>query len=210
MDELLSGADRELAAENLVGGGPLAFLILDAEDRLGMADGELAFGEEALEVVGQVEEAHRVGHRGARLADTLRDVFLLHLEFAGQADVAGPFLDRVEVLALKVLDEGHLEDLAVGRLALDHRHGRNPELGAGPPAAFPGDEFHLAVDGADDERLDDPVLADRLKKLVEGMEDSGREELGNPASTNMSGSAKSILKSNSTSSKTASSKSKSS
>ena len=53
------------------------------------------------------------------------------------------------------------------------------------PAAFAGDEFELAVDRADDERLDDAVLADGFDKFVErgfdeggaGLERAGDDEV---------------------------------
>ncbi len=167
LDEFFAGADGEPATEDFLGGGLLGLLVADAEEGLGVADADLSAGEEVLHVFLEVEEAHGIGDGGAGLADAFGDVLLLHLELLGEADVAGGFLDGVEVLALEVLDEGHLEDLAVGGFAGDDGDRVDAEFGAGPPAAFTGDEFEFVADGADDEGLDDAMLADRVEQFVE-------------------------------------------
>ena len=115
----------------------------------------------------EIEQAHGIGDAGAGLADAGGDFILLEGEFLGEADVAGGFFHRVEILALEVLDERHFEHVAVGGLALDDGHGGEAEFFGGAPAAFAGDEFELAIHRADDERLDDAVLADRLHEVVE-------------------------------------------
>jgi len=169
VDELLGAADGEFAADDLLGGGELARFVLDAEDGLGVTDGEAGVGEEVLDVFVEVEEAHGVGDGGAGLADALGDFLLFEAELACEAGISGSFLDGVEVGALEVFDEGHFEDLAVGGLALDDGDGFEAEFSGGAPAAFAGDEFELSVDAADDEGLDDAVLADRLEEFVEGV-----------------------------------------
>ena len=174
MGEFFGGADGELAADDLVGGEQLGVLVLDREDRLGVADGEAALGDEQLHVAVEIEQAHGIGDAGAGFADAAGDFILLEREFLGEADVAGGFFHRVEVFALEVLDERHFEHIAVGRLAFDDRHGGEAEFAGGAPAAFAGDEFEFAIHRADDERLDDAVLADRLDEVVE----RGFAELG--------------------------------
>ena len=135
---------------------------------LGVAGRELLAGEQRLHRRGEVEQAHGVGDGGAVFADALGDVFLAQVELAGEAHEGLRFLDRVEVLALQVLDERHLQDIAVA-LDLDdaHRDLLEPELDGRAPAAFAGDELQLAPDLAHDERLDNPVLADRIDQLLE-------------------------------------------
>lgn len=151
----------------MIGGSDLFLGVLDTEDGLGVADGEEAIGDVALDGFLKVEEAHGVGDAGTGLADALGDLVLLHGEFFGELDVTGGFLDGVEVLALEVLDEGHLEDFLIGGFPLDDGDGGESECLGGPPAAFTGDEFEFSVDRADDEGLDDAVLLDGLHEFIE-------------------------------------------
>ena len=68
--------------------------------------------------------------------------------------------DRVEVAPLDVLDERGLQRLLVVEVDDADRDALQPDLGRGPESTFAGDELILAVDAADDERLQDAVLAD--------------------------------------------------
>lgn len=155
LDEFFGGADGEVFVEDFVGDGELVGGVFDAEDGFGVADGEVAVGDVALDGVLEVEEAHGVRDAGAGFADALGDDVLLEAEFLGEADVAGGFFDGIEVLALEVLDEGHLEDFLVGGGAFDGGNGVQSEELGGAPATFTGDEFHLIADFTDDEGLDD-------------------------------------------------------
>jgi hypothetical protein len=132
-----------------------------------MADGEAALGDLELDVAMEIEQAHRIGDAGAGFADAAGDFILFEREFPGEADVAGGFFHRVEVFALEILDERHFQHIAVGRLAFDDRDGGESEFAGGAPAAFAGDEFEFAIHRADDQRLDDAVLADRLDEVIE-------------------------------------------
>ena len=77
--------------------------------------------------------------------------------------VRARLLDRREVLARDVLDEAEQERVAVVRLADDRRHGREPGLARGAPAALAGDQLVAALrPRADDDRLDHALRADRL------------------------------------------------
>ena len=81
---------------------------------------------------------------------------------------AGGFFDRVEVLALEVLDDGNFERVAVVALADDGRNGRALQRRASAPAAFAGDELVSVVAAADDDRDQYAVLGDRGLEFVEG------------------------------------------
>ena len=168
MCEFFRGADRELAADDLVCGELLAIGVFQGEDGFCMADGDLALGEIHLDVLVEIEEAHGVCDGGAGFADAGGDFFLLEGEFLGEADVAGCFFNGIEIFALKVLDESHLEDVSVGGGALDDGDGGEAEFFGGAPAAFTGDEFVFPLNEACDEWLDDAVLADGFDEIVEG------------------------------------------
>ena len=167
LGEFFRGAHGELAADDLIGGEELGILILDGKNGFGMANGEAALGDEQLHIAVEIEQAHGIGDAGAGLADTAGDLVLFEGEFLGKAHVAFGFFHGIEVLALEVLDEGHLEHIAVGGLTLDDGHGGESEFAGSTPAAFAGDELELAIHGAHDERLDDAVLADGLDEVVQ-------------------------------------------
>jgi hypothetical protein len=132
-----------------------------------MAGGEEALGEEGADGVAEVEEPHGIGDGGAVAADAFGDVFLAEPEFLCEAGVGFGFFDGVEVFALEVLDESHFEDIAVAGESFDDGDIGESELLAGAEAAFACDEFEGAVDGADDEWLDDAVFADGFHQFRE-------------------------------------------
>jgi len=177
LGEFLGGADGELAADDLIGGEFLGVGIFEGEDSFCMADGDLALGEVALNIGVEIEEAHRVGDGCARLADAGGNFLLFQGEFLGKADVASSFFNWVEVFALEVLDESHLEDITVGGSALDDRDCGEAEFFGCPPTAFTGNEFVFPINKTGDERLDDTVLADGIDKVIEWCVDEMRPRL---------------------------------
>jgi hypothetical protein len=113
-DEFLGLTNAEAALTDLFRGGDLKGVVGEAEEDLGVADGELT-GAEGVEKLGsELEEAEGVGDGGAAATDLLGDLILGQAELGLELGVAGGLLERIEVLALEVLDEGELEDLAIG------------------------------------------------------------------------------------------------
>ena len=110
-----------------------------------MALGEPAVGDRGLDAGRQIEEAERVRDGRACRADAIRDVLLAEPELLDQLAVGFRRLERIEILALEVLDEGELELLAIGELADDRGDAFETGRlgGAQPPLA--GDEL-VAVD----------------------------------------------------------------
>ena len=85
-----------------------------------------------------------------------------------QALIAGGLFQRVEILALQVLDQRHLERLGRRDVAHDRRHLMKTRPLRRAPAALAGDQLEPAVGtGAHDERLDDPLHADGRRQLLE-------------------------------------------
>ena len=71
-----------------------------------VAQAELHFGREA-------EQAQEVGHSGAFLAHTFRQTLLCEVVLVDEFLEGQGYLYGVEVLALDVLDEGHLGELGL-------------------------------------------------------------------------------------------------
>ena len=130
-----------------------------------MADAEAALAERGLDRGGELEQAEGVGDDGTGAADLLGDLLLRELELFAELRVSERFLDRVEVLALEVLDERELEHLAVGRGAFDDGSLGQPGQLRCAPTAFTGDELVHPADDPDDQRLDDALFADGIGEL---------------------------------------------
>ena len=79
----------------------------------------LLASSEVQDFFGEFEEAEEVCDRGAVLAGALGHLLLGEAELAGEALVGAGLLDRIEVLALEVLDDGDLHRLLVGDLTDD-------------------------------------------------------------------------------------------
>ena len=108
----------------------------------------------------ELEQAERVGDGRSRATDPLGEVVLGEPELLDELAVGVGGLDRVEVLALEVLDERELELLAIGQLAHDRRDPLEAGRLRGAQAALAGDEL-VAVDRlGDEDRLEDAVLGD--------------------------------------------------
>ena len=93
------------------------FSSVEAENDLGVTDREPAFANETLHVGRKFEQAQRVGDDGAALADLGGDEFLRELKLADELRVAERFFDGIEIFALEIFDERHLQHRAVIRLA---------------------------------------------------------------------------------------------
>ena len=72
-----------------------------SENDFGMADRQPAVANETLNGERQFQQAQRIGHHGAALADLAGDFLLRELELLGELRVAVGFLDGVEIFALQ-------------------------------------------------------------------------------------------------------------
>src|SRR5206468_8019390 len=70
----------------------------------------------------EVEQPERVRDGRSGSPDAGREVFLAEVEFVDEAAVRTSGLDRVEILALQVLDEGQLQLLPIRQLADNYRN----------------------------------------------------------------------------------------
>ena len=127
-DHPLRRAHGRALPQDDFGDQALFVMRLQPEQHFGVADGEQVLHDPGLDLLVEIEQPHRVGDRGAALADFLRNVVLAHPEFAGEPRVGLRFLDRVEIGALQILDQRELENLEVGRLPNDERAPRSGRL----------------------------------------------------------------------------------
>ncbi len=173
-DGLLDLADRQPVGHRPAGELLLVGPVGGAEQGAGVAGGQVAVGHHLLDGGRQLEQAQRVAHRRSALADPRRDLVVGEVEVLDQLLVGGRLLERVEVLAMDVLDQGVLERGGVVDVADDGGHRREAGPLGRPPAALAGDELVAVVaEGSDEDRLQDAELPHRRgqrgeRLLVEG------------------------------------------
>ena len=102
---------------------------------------QLAVGQEVLHAGRQAEQAQRVGHRRATLADALGDLVVGQLEVLDQLGERRRLLQRGEVLAVEVLDQRLLDGADVVGRAHHRRDRRQPGPAGRPPASLAGDQL---------------------------------------------------------------------
>ena len=68
-------------------------------------------------------------------------------------------LDRIQILPLQILDQRKLKNFEVAGGAKNHRHLRQPKFLGRAPAAFASNDFVLPANFANNQRLNNAVLA---------------------------------------------------
>src|ERR1700724_3507402 len=91
------------------------------------------------------------------------------MEFAHQALVGAGFFDRVEVLALNILDQGYFERSFIGDFADDRRHTAQACSLRCAPSAFAGEKLIARSNSPQHQRLNNPAHLDRLSELRQGL-----------------------------------------
>ena len=151
---------RQLQPHGLVG---------HREDRARVTGGHLALVDQVLHLVGQIEQAQRVRDRRARLGDLVGQLGLRHLVLGEQLAVAARLFDRVQVLALQVLDERELERLRRRRRQHAHRHPLQARQPRGPPPPLTCDDLVALAVRTHDDRLEQAHLLDRVRELRDAL-----------------------------------------
>ncbi len=96
--------------------------IFGSDQRARVAGRERSVDDHVADRVRQLQQAQRIGDMAAALADDLSEIGLRVIVLVEQLLVAERLLDRIEVGALHVLDDGELEGDAVVDVAHDDRN----------------------------------------------------------------------------------------
>ena len=115
----------------------------------------------------EFKKADGVRDGDAAFADFRGGLFLGELKLVDELRVTEGFFERIEVLALEILDQGEFQHRAVIGFAQDHRDFGNPGELCRAPAAFSGDQLEGVAFLADDERLDDALFADGIRQFAQ-------------------------------------------
>jgi hypothetical protein len=114
----------------------------------------------------ELEKPNQIGDRGAVLPGALGELLLRELKLVAQALEGACLLNRVQVFALEVFDQGHFDRQFFGNLAQDYRDTLLGRPLRGAPATFPGNELIAKADAPDEERLDNATRTNRLRELL--------------------------------------------
>ena len=113
----------------------------------------------------KIQQSQQVSDMAARLVDELAQFLLGVAIILDEAAIGLRFLDRVQILALDILDQGDFERLLVAELADDGGDFVQPRLLRRAPAPLAGDDLEAMAVRTDDDRLDDASRLDRLGEL---------------------------------------------
>jgi hypothetical protein len=118
----------------------------------------------------QVQQPQGVADVRPGTAYLARQLLVGGAEIVEELLVRGSLFERVELLAVQVLDQGVSEELVVLSLLDDRTDLGQPGALAGPPPPLTHDELVPTGPGrADDHRLEQADFADRLRELLKGL-----------------------------------------
>jgi hypothetical protein len=127
---------------------------------------------QGLDFVGKVHKPEQIADRSAGAADGVGGFLMGQAKFFDQAREGARLFQRIQVLALYVLNQRHRNGRVVRHIADDRRDIREAGLLRGAPAPLAGDNFvalRLAKvrlpDGPHDDRLNHALRLNRLRKL---------------------------------------------
>ena len=98
----------------------------------------------------QIQQAQQVGHRNARLAYRIGDLLLGEAELVSQPLQGVGLFQRVEILALDVLDERHGRSLLIANITNQGRNGVQARKAGSTPPPLTGDELVSALGSSSD------------------------------------------------------------
>jgi hypothetical protein len=117
--------------------------------------------------IGKIEQSQQVGNVASRLVNDLADFVLGMAVPLDQLAVTLRLLDRVQILALNILDQRELGHRRPVDLADDRGDGVKPRPLGGAPAALAGDDLEAVSVETQQYRLEHSALGDRLGELVD-------------------------------------------
>lgn len=130
------------------------------EQRPSMPGRQATLFEQILDRFFQFEKTHGVRNCRAILSGPVRDFFLREMELVRQALKCASLLNRIQILTLQVLNQGHLKRHLFWDVAQNGRYARQLRSLRRTPAALSGDQLIPLTNPPDHQRLHDPTRAD--------------------------------------------------
>src|SRR6266498_3279561 len=127
------------------------------------------------DVLGDVQQRHRLGDGDARFSYRVGDLLLRVAVTVGETRVALRFFEGMQVLSVEVLDQGDLDDLVLGNVELDAGHFGQSGLHRGSETSLTSDDAVAPVpDGPDQEGLEHSLGFDRPGEISQVADVSAR------------------------------------
>ena len=126
---------------------------------------QLALNDKVAQRGRQIKQTHHISDVAARFFDDNRKRGLAMAELVGKPLIGFGFFDRVQVLALDILDQRNFERFTVVKITDNRRNVMNLRLLRRTPASFARNNLITAVKRPHDNRLDHAVTLDALCKL---------------------------------------------
>ena len=129
---------------------------------------DVAGQQHGLYRIGQVQQTQQVGGCAARTADGLCRLLVGVIELVDQTLDGACLFQRVQVLALDVLDQRQGQCVFVADLLDDHRHrGQLGQRGRAETALTRDDLVPAIVEGPDHQRLQQAMLVNRVGQFLQ-------------------------------------------
>ncbi len=169
-DDLLDGPHGQPLGDDAGGEPVLRIGILQRQQRPGVAGREHAGCHPSLHGRRQPQQSDHVGDVGAGAPELPGEFLVGGAEVAQELLVGGRFLQRVELLAVQVLQQGVAQHGVVGGVSYDGGDlAEARELGR-PPAPFAHDQLVASGhDLADDDGLEQADLTQARGQLLQGV-----------------------------------------
>ena len=103
-----------------------------------MTGRDAAVFEQFLDRLFEIQEPQRVGDRRAIFSRAFRNLLLREMKPVGQSLKGPRLLDRIQIFALKIFNQRHLERHFIWHFAHYRRHAAERRPLSGAPPAFPG------------------------------------------------------------------------
>ena len=164
----LGAGDGQFLFHHLICSLSLEVRLIEPEQRPGVALGAAVIPEQSQHVLRQAEEPEFIGHRRLGLAQTAGGFLLRKAVGVNETAEGGSLFHKVQISPLEVFDQGQQR----GPL-LVHAHQQagdflQPCQTGGPQAAFSGDQFISARQGAAHaQRLENTMASDGLGQFFQ-------------------------------------------
>ena len=165
--ETLDLPHGQVSASGASGGFRAQRCVFDGQKSARVAGSEAAVFDHFADRSVQPQQAKGIGNGDALFAGAFGGFLLCEVKFLNQTIEGLRLFDGIQVFALEIFDKRDFHGFVVGNVFNDDRNAMHGDELGGAPAAFAGEELKTWTAPANDQRLDDPGAADRLRQLVE-------------------------------------------
>src|SRR5687767_12073502 len=136
MNHLFSGPYRQPPIDDLSCESSLLVWVTQRQKRSRVTSREPSFPHKLLKIVRQAKQTQVIRDVRSVAANSRRQSFLGETHRLDQLLVSLRLLDRIEILALNILNQSDLEKALIGHLLNDYRHSRQSREFRGAPTSL--------------------------------------------------------------------------